>query len=149
MALKKKHISKKQRHSHPKLKLKKRSKSSKNKSPIQTQKNLPLSQKDILKIYHLMVRSRALEERLIKIYKSGKAYFWIGGPGEEAFGVPLGLLIKKGKGLQHDWLHFHYRATPTLVAMGMEPEDSFRLIMNKATDPFNRGEKFCKPLLFS
>ena len=45
-----------------------------------------------------MVKSRALEERLIKIYKSGDAFFWIGGPGEEAFGVPLGLLVNKGQG---------------------------------------------------
>ena len=30
--------------------------------------------------------------------KSGEGYFWIGGPGEEAFNVCLGLQVKKGRG---------------------------------------------------
>ena len=89
-----------------------------------------------------MVKSRALEERLIKIHKKGKAFFWIGGPGEEAFGVPLGLLVHKGKGLSYDWLHLHYRATSTLVAMGMPMIEAVRLIMNKSTDSSTGGRNF-------
>ena len=73
----------------------------------------------LLNIHHLMVKSRVLEERLIQMYKQGQAHFWIGGPGEEAFGVPLGLLIQKGSGMDNDWLHLHYRASSTLVAMGL------------------------------
>src|SRR3954451_883265 len=42
-----------------------------------------------LEIYRLMVRTRAMEERTIKMSKSGQGYFWIGGPGEEAFTVCL------------------------------------------------------------
>lgn len=93
-------------------------------------------------IHKLMVTSRVLEERLIKIYKIGEAYFWIGGPGEEAFGVPLGLLVDKGQGVNHDWLHMHYRATPTLVAMGMPLIDSIRLMRNRATDVSTGGRNF-------
>ena len=96
----------------------------------------------LLKIYHLMVKSRVLEERMIQIYKQGQAHFWIGGPGEEAFGVPLGLLVKKGCGLDYDWLHLHYRATPTLVAMGLPIKEAVRLIMNKATDQHTAGRNF-------
>ena len=96
----------------------------------------------LLKIYHLMVKSRVLEERMIQIYKQGQAHFWIGGPGEEAFGVPLGLLVKKGCGLDYDWLHLHYRATPTLVAMGLPIKEAVRLIMNKATDQHTGGRNF-------
>lgn len=91
----------------------------------------------------LMVKSRVLEERLIKVYKAGESFFWIGAPGEEAFGVPLGLLVNKGQGPQYDYLHLHYRATPTLVAMGMTMEDSLRLMMNRATDPSTGGRNFC------
>ena len=93
-------------------------------------------------MYELMVKSRVLEERLIKIYKAGGAYFWIGAPGEEAFGVPLGLLVDKGQGPNHDYLHLHYRGTPTLMAMGMPMIDSIRLIMNKATDTSTGGRNF-------
>lgn len=95
-----------------------------------------------LKIYDLMVKSRVLELRLIQIYKLGEAFFWIGGPGEEAFGVPLGLLVNRGQGIKHDWLHLHYRATSTLVAMGMPMVDAIRLIMNKATDRCTGGRNF-------
>lgn len=101
-----------------------------------------LSKELLLKMYDLMVKSRVLEERLIKIYKAGDAYFWIGAPGEEAWGVALGLLINKGQGPQHDYLHLHYRATPTLIAMGMPMIDSIRLIMNKATDTSTGGRNF-------
>ena len=96
----------------------------------------------LLKMHRLMVQSRVLEERMIQIYKQGKAHFWIGGPGEEGFSVPLGLLIKKGRGVDYDWLHFHYRCTPTLVAMGLPMRDSIRLMMGKAGDRHTGGRNF-------
>lgn len=96
----------------------------------------------LLQIYGTMLKSRVLEERLIKIYKAGDAYFWIGAPGEEAWGVSLGLQVDKGHGPKHDFLHMHYRATPTLVAMGMPMIDSIRLIMNRATDVSTGGRNF-------
>lgn len=95
-----------------------------------------------------MVESRALEERLIKIQKMGEAYFWIGGPGEEAFGVPLGLLVSKGQGFNYDWLHLHYRCTPTLIAMGMDKKASVRLSMNRKTDPCTGGRNFSNHYCF-
>jgi 2-oxoisovalerate dehydrogenase E1 component alpha subunit len=96
----------------------------------------------LLKFHNLMVKSRVLEERLIKIYKAGEGYFWIGGPGEEAFGVTMGLLARKGEGLEYDWLHLHYRCTPTMVALGMPMIDAARLMMNRATDPSTGGRNF-------
>ena len=76
------------------------------------------------------------------MYKSGHGYFWIGGPGEEAFNVPLGLLIKKGQGPAFDYLHFHYRQSATLLAMGEEPLGSLRQMKNTATDPYSGGRNF-------
>ncbi len=102
----------------------------------------------ILKMYELMLKARVLEERLIKIYKTGEAYFWIGSPGEEAFGVPLGMLSKKGQGHKYDWFHMHYRATPTMVALGMPMIDSIRLIMNKKTDVCTGGRNFSNHYCF-
>lgn len=102
----------------------------------------------LLQMYELMVKSRVLEERLIKIYRAGESYFWIGGPGEEAWGVPLGLLARKGQGPKYDWLHLHYRCTPTLVAMGMPMIDSIRLMMNRSTDPSTGGRNFSNHYCF-
>lgn len=102
-----------------------------------------------LRILEQMIKARVIEERLIKLYKLGESYFWLGGPGEEAFGVPLGFQINKGQGIDHDFLHFHYRATPTLIAMGLEYLDAIRLTINRATDRStggrNFGNHFCIP----
>ena len=102
----------------------------------------PLAAETCLKIYDLMLRSRVLEERLITMYKMGDGYFWIGGPGEEAFNVPLGLLAHKGQGLDHDFLHLHYRSSGTLLAMGADPVDSLRQMKNVASDPYSKGRNF-------
>lgn len=107
-----------------------------------------LSKSLVLEMYQHMVKSRILEERLIKIYRAGESYFWIGGPGEEAWGVPLGLLAKKGQGLDYDFLHLHYRCTPTLVALGMSMIDSIRLMMNRVTDPSTGGRNFSNHYVF-
>ncbi len=103
---------------------------------------LPLGRELLVQLHDLMVKSRALEERLIQMYKQGHGYFWIGGPGEEAFNVPLGLLIKKGEGLDYDYLHFHYRSSATLLAMGEEPINALRQMKNTATDPYSGGRNF-------
>ena len=101
-----------------------------------------LSAERRLQIYDLMLRARVLEERLISMYKQGDGFFWIGGPGEEAFNVPLGLLADKGQGVDHDYLHLHYRSSGTLLAMGGDPVDSLRQMRNTATDPYSKGRNF-------
>ncbi len=96
----------------------------------------------LLRMHRIMVRTRVLEERLIKMSKGGEGFFWIGGPGEEAFNVPLGFLIKKGSGVENDFLHFHYRSSATLLAMGADPVDSLRQMRSTGTDPYSKGRQF-------
>jgi len=110
--------------------------------PVRSPPASELSPDLLLKMHSLMVKARVLEERLIQMYKQGDGYFWIGGPGEEAFNVPLGLLIHKGQGPQYDYCHFHYRQSGTLVAMGIEPIDAMRQMKNTATDPYSGGRNF-------
>lgn len=102
-----------------------------------------LPEATLRKIHDLMVKSRCLEERLIKMYKQNDGFFWIGGPGEEAFNIPLGLLVKKGEGVKFDYLHLHYRSNAILTAMGMNSIDAMRQMKNTDTDPFSRGRNFC------
>ncbi len=103
---------------------------------------LKLAPETRLKIYDLMVQNRVLEETLIKMFKKDQGYFWIGGPGEEAFNIPLGLLLKKGQGLDYDYLHGHYRSTGICLAMGMQPIEPIRQMRNSATDPYSGGRNF-------
>lgn len=95
-----------------------------------------------LTVFRQMLRTRALEERSIKMSKSGEAYFWIGGPGEEAFNVCLGLQVHKGQGPAYDYLHLHYRNAGVLLAMGMPMIDHTRQLAMRATDRHSRGRNF-------
>src|SRR6478609_9246340 len=101
-----------------------------------------LSVEMALTIFRQMVRTRALEERSIKMSKSGEAFFWIGGPGEEAFNVCLGLQIHKGRGPAFDYTHLHYRNAGVLLAMGMPMIDHMRQMAMTATDRHSRGRNF-------
>src|SRR5262249_27355600 len=83
-----------------------------------------------------------LEERMIKMSKSGQGYFWIGGPGEEAVNTCLGLQVKKGRGPAFDYLHLHYRNSATMVAMGMPLIDGIRQMAMTATDTHSMGRNF-------
>ena len=96
----------------------------------------------LIRMHDVMVKARVLEERLLRMYRSGHGYFWIGGPGEEAFNVPLGLLMKKGQGLDYDYLHAHYRQSATILALGEDPIGSLRQMKNTATDPYSGGRNF-------
>ncbi len=101
-----------------------------------------LSKERLLEMHGLMLRARLLEERLIRMQKQGDGYFWIGGPGEEAFNVPLGLLLHKGQGPEYDFLHLHYRSNAIALALGAEPIDFLRQMKSTANDPFSRGRNF-------
>jgi 2-oxoisovalerate dehydrogenase E1 component alpha subunit len=95
-----------------------------------------------LELLRIMVRARVMEERMIKMSKSGEGYFWIGGPGEEAFNACLGLQVKKGQGPAYDYLHLHYRNSATLVAMGMPLLEGIRQMAMTATDTHSLGRNF-------
>ena len=99
-----------------------------------------------LEILRIMVRARAMEERMIKMSKSGEGYFWIGGPGEEAFNVCLGMQVKKGRGPLHDYLHLHYRASSVMVAMGMPVIESLRQMAMRITGVMAAEKRIAKAL---
>jgi 2-oxoisovalerate dehydrogenase E1 component alpha subunit len=101
-----------------------------------------LSNEKLREIHALMVEARVLEERLIRMNKAGEGFFWIGGPGEEAFSIPLGLLIRKGEGIQYDYFHSHYRGSGTILAMGGESIDTIRQMRAVSTDPYSGGRNF-------
>src|SRR5205814_7764389 len=95
-----------------------------------------------LTVFRQMIRTRALEERSIKMSKSGEAYFWIGGPGEEAVNVCLGLQVHRGFGPAFDYLHLHYRNAGIMLAMGMPMIDHIRQLAMRWTDTHSRGRNF-------
>jgi len=101
---------------------------------------LPLDR--CLELHRLMVRTRVMEERCIKMSKSGEAYFWVGGPGEEAFNVALGLQVRRGFGPAYDYLHLHYRNAGLMLAMGMPVLEHVRQMAMARTDTHSMGRNF-------
>jgi 2-oxoisovalerate dehydrogenase E1 component alpha subunit len=95
-----------------------------------------------LEIYRHMARARAMEERMIQMSKTGLGLFWVGGPGEEAFGVCLGMQVNKGGGPAYDYLHLHYRNTAVLVPMGLDFIEGIRQMLMRATDVNSMGRNF-------
>jgi 2-oxoisovalerate dehydrogenase E1 component alpha subunit len=93
-------------------------------------------------MHRLMVLARKLEERCIKMSKSGEAYFWVGGPGEEAFNTALGMQVHRGEGPAYDYLHLHYRSLATLLGMGMPVIDHIRQMVMALTDEHSMGRNF-------
>lgn len=111
-------------------------------SPSSQPRARRLEQERLLQIHELMLEGRVLEERLIRMQRQGEGYFWIGGPGEEAFNTCLGLQMRKGRGLDHDYFHGHYRSSGTLLALGAPSIDTLRQMHNTSTDPYSRGRNF-------
>jgi 2-oxoisovalerate dehydrogenase E1 component alpha subunit len=101
---------------------------------------LPLAR--ALELHRLVVRTRVMEERCIKMSKSGEAFFWVGGPGEEVFNVCLGLQVRKGFGPAFDYLHLHYRNPGLMLAMGMPVLDHVRQMAMARTDTHSMGRNF-------
>ncbi|MBS1983910.1 MAG: thiamine pyrophosphate-dependent dehydrogenase E1 component subunit alpha [Bdellovibrionales bacterium] len=103
----------------------------------------PFKDKEFAREFHrLMVRNRVLEEKLIKMSRTGDGFFWIGGPGEEAFAAALGLQVNKGQGPAFDYLHLHYRNNGVLLAMGAPMIDMIRQMRSSYKDPFSGGRNF-------
>lgn len=95
-----------------------------------------------ISFFNTMVRARVLEERIIKMAKTGDGFFWIGGPGEEAFNVSLAWQIQKGFGPEFDILHLHYRSNGVLLGMGCPMIEMVRQMKSVRTDPFSGGRNF-------
>ena len=110
--------------------------------PVAPAEGATLAPELLVRMHEIMVRSRCLEERMIRMNKQGDGFFWIGGPGEEALNASLGLLVHKGCGPEFDYLHLHYRSSATLLAMGADPVDALRQMKNTVTDPYSAGRNF-------
>lgn len=95
-----------------------------------------------LELHRTIVRARVMEERCIKMSKSGEAYFWVGGPGEEVINACIGMQVRKGCGPAYDFLHLHYRNAALLLAMGMPVLDHVRQQAMSRTDPHSMGRNF-------
>jgi TPP-dependent pyruvate/acetoin dehydrogenase alpha subunit len=110
--------------------------------------DIPLPTSDeLIHAYTVGLRSRALEEHIVRLVSKGEVKFAIWGPGEEIHGTATALAISKFVGTQNFGIVPHYRSG-ALCSMWCELHgkndftlDVLRQQFSKDTDTMSRGRQ--------
>ncbi len=94
----------------------------------------------LVDVYHTMLTSRRLDEKMLTLLKQGKGFFHIGCAGHEAAQAALGLLSTPG----HDWFSFYYRDLTMYLMLGGTAEEVMLLHLAKASDGSSGGRQMAE-----
>ena len=89
------------------------------------------------RMYHDMVLSRELSDRMFTLNRQGRAAFAVTGQGHEATQVGSAYAIKKGT----DWVLPYYRDVGVMIALGMSPYEILLGLFAKDGDPNSGGRQ--------
>ncbi|MEM1271871.1 MAG: dehydrogenase E1 component subunit alpha/beta, partial [Bacteroidota bacterium] len=87
--------------------------------------------------FRTMVRSRALDNKMLRLLKQGKGFFHIGASGHEAAQVAIGLHAKSG----YDWTSPYYRDLAYALTLGFTSRDALMAHFSKADDVTSGGRQ--------
>jgi len=93
--------------------------------------------KQLYDILKMMIRSRIIDNKAMRLLKQGKTFFHIAAEGHEAVQMAIGLHLDPKK----DWLFPYYRDLGTVLMAGITPEEVFLGTFAKATDPASGGRQ--------
>jgi len=93
--------------------------------------------KQLIEILKMMIRSRIIDNKAMRLLKQGKTFFHIAAEGHEAVQMAIGLHLDPKK----DWLFPYYRDLGTILMVGVTPEEVFLGTFAKATDPASGGRQ--------
>ena len=98
---------------------------------------LGMDKKQLIDVLKMMVRSRVIDNKAMRLLKQGKTFFHIAAEGHEAVQMAIGLQLDPKK----DWLFPYYRDLGTVLMAGVTPEEVFLGTFAKATDPASGGRQ--------
>ena len=87
--------------------------------------------------YRALSLARALDERMWRLARAGRAHFAVPCSGHEAIGAGYALALQPGL----DWVSPHYRDLAALLVLGMEPRDVMLCFFSRPSDPNARGRQ--------
>ena len=106
-----------------------------------------LTSEELIHAYRVAARSRAVEERIVRLVSQGRVKFAIWGAGEEVHGTATALALDKCVDPRHVGLAGHYRSG-ALCSMWCELRGLHDFTLNlirqqfsRATDPFSGGRQ--------
>jgi len=98
---------------------------------------LGFDKKKLINVFKMMVRSRVIDNKAMRLLKQGKTFFHIAAEGHEAVQMAIGMQLDVKK----DWLFPYYRDLGTVLMAGITPEEVFLGTFAKATDPASGGRQ--------
>ncbi len=87
--------------------------------------------------YRAIALARALDERMWRLARAGRAHFAVPCSGHEAIGAGYALALRAGV----DWVSPHYRDLAALLVLGMPARDVMLCFFSRPADPNARGRQ--------
>jgi 2-oxoisovalerate dehydrogenase E1 component alpha subunit len=105
--------------------------------PVAPHRDAGLEDEQIVQVYRLMLRVRALDERMWILTRQGKASFVLTSRGHEAAQIASALALRPG----HDFVFTYYRSLAAALTLGVTPAEMMLSTLGRADDPFSGGRQ--------
>lgn len=96
-----------------------------------------LTKERLIHAFKLMLMSRYLDDKMLRMLKQGKSFFHIGCSGHEAAQVAAGYALISKK----DWFYPYYRDQALTMSVGMTARELMLCFLAKADDPNSGGRQ--------
>jgi pyruvate dehydrogenase E1 component alpha subunit len=92
-------------------------------------KDLDLSDQDLVRMYEMMVRVRVMDTRLTNLQRQGRIGFYLAGTGQEATQIGMAYALEPD-----DWMFPHYRDPGSALVRGISVQEMVHQCFGNAED---------------